>query len=171
VQELQYPAISITLSSTDAPAARTHTHDSERNVASDCLSHPSATDTRSLTNSLACSASADVYTHALSRSEAQAKLDVSFYPFLDAGYITGILIEGYKRRDRQRQRYTVRQTDRQTDRQSERERERESSYVYELPQYSSTILTSLHTRCIQQTTPQRFAQRPPRKSRSSPWYC
>ncbi len=118
MQELQYPAISITLSSTEAPAAPTHTHDSERNAASNFLSHPSATDTRSLTHTLACSASADVYTHALSRSEAQAKLAVSFYPFLDAGYITGILVEKteiYRDRDR----------DIQTDRQSERERESE----------------------------------------------
>jgi hypothetical protein len=124
MQELQYPAISITLSSTDAPAARTHSHDSERNVASNCLSHPSATDTRSLTHSLACSASADVYTHALSRSEAQAKLAVSFYPFLDAGYITGILVEKTEIcRDRDRDRDI--QTDRQSERESERERERE----------------------------------------------
>jgi hypothetical protein len=124
MQELQYPAISITLSSTDAPAAPTHTHDSERNAASNCLSHPSATDTLSLTHTLACSASADVYTHALSRSEAQAKLAVSFYPFLDAGYITGILVEKteiYRDRDRDRDI----QTDRQSERESERERERE----------------------------------------------
>jgi hypothetical protein len=129
MQELQYPAISITLSSTDAPAARTHSHDSERNVASNCLSHPSATDTRSLTHSLACSASADVYTHALSRSEAQAKLDVSFYPFLDAGYIPGILTEKKKGEPKTKTYRQTRQTDRQTDRQSEREREREREII------------------------------------------